>query len=29
MNRIIFPFRMHDTGWLLLGLYAVLGIALS
>jgi Zn-dependent protease len=29
MNRLLVPFRMHDTGWLLLALCILLGIRLS
>jgi Zn-dependent protease len=29
MNRLLVPFRMHDTGWLLLALCILLGIGLS
>jgi len=29
MNRILVPFRMHDTGWLLLALCVLLGIFIS
>jgi Zn-dependent protease len=29
MNRFMVPFRMHDTGWLLLALCILLGIVLS
>jgi Zn-dependent protease len=29
MNRFMVPFRMHDTGWLLLAVCVLLGIVLS